>query len=84
MGIGCNTQESERGMTAYDLAEELDWHWDNDCRSPFISKSADMLREQADLLEQASRFIREQGLEGQWIIWAAKEKSSIEGKGRIG
>ena len=32
-------------MNANELADELDWHWDNDCRSPSISKSADMLRQ---------------------------------------
>jgi hypothetical protein len=32
-------------MNANELADELDWHWDNDCRSPAISKSADMLRQ---------------------------------------
>lgn len=29
---------------ALKLANELDWHWDNDCRSPAISNSADMIR----------------------------------------
>lgn len=39
-------------MTAYELAEKLEWHWDNDCRSPAISKSADMLRKQADRIAE--------------------------------
>ena len=33
-------------MNANELADELDWHWDNDCRSPAISKAAAMLRQQ--------------------------------------
>ena len=37
-------------MNAYELADKLEWHWDNDCRSPAVSKSADMLRQQADLI----------------------------------
>ena len=39
-------------MNAYELADKLDWHWDNDCRSPAISKSADMLRQQADRIAE--------------------------------
>ena len=38
-------------MNAYELADKLEWHWDNDCRSPAVSKSADMLRQQADSIE---------------------------------
>jgi hypothetical protein len=32
-------------MNANELADELDWHWDNDCRSPAVSKAAKMLRQ---------------------------------------
>ena len=76
-------------MNAYDIANDLDREGKfpgHVCygTSPLLVRAANMLRQQAALLEQASRFIREQGLEGQWIIWADKEKSSIEGKGRIG
>ena len=39
-------------MTANELANELDNIWDNKCRSPVISKSADMLRQQAKEIEQ--------------------------------
>ena len=39
-------------MNAYELADKLEWHWDNDCRSPAVSKSADMLRQQADLIAE--------------------------------
>jgi len=35
-------------VTAYELADRLDWHWDNDCKSPAVSQSADLLRRQAD------------------------------------
>jgi hypothetical protein len=42
-------------MNAYELADKLDWHWDNDCRSPAISKSADMLRQQADRIAELEK-----------------------------
>jgi Ribonuclease G/E len=42
-------------MNAYELADELEWHWDNDCRSPAISKSADMLRKQADRIAELEK-----------------------------
>jgi hypothetical protein len=32
-------------MNANELADKLDWHWDNDCRSPAVSKAAEMLRQ---------------------------------------
>jgi hypothetical protein len=35
-----------------ELANELDKIWDNECRSPVISKSADMLRQQAKEIEE--------------------------------
>jgi len=38
-------------MNANELADELDWHWDNDCRSPAISKAAAMLRQQQAEIE---------------------------------
>ena len=44
-------------MNAYELAEKLEWHWDNDCRSPAISKSADMLRQQADRIAELEETI---------------------------
>ena len=52
---------------ALKLADELDWHWDNDCRSPAIINSAGMIRKlvaeldkqtyKADLLENRLRVI---------------------------
>ena len=45
---------------AYELAEKLDWHWDNDCRSPAISKSADMLRSQSELIASLQESNRQQ------------------------
>ena len=42
-------------MNAYELADELEWHWDNDCRSPAVSKSADMLRQQADRIAELEK-----------------------------
>ena len=33
-------------MTANELADSLDKIWDNECRSPIVSKSADMIRQQ--------------------------------------
>jgi len=44
-------------MNAYELADELEWHWDNDCRSPAISKSADMLRQQADRIAKLESYL---------------------------
>jgi hypothetical protein len=32
-------------VNANELADKLDWHWDNDCRSPAVSKAAEMLRQ---------------------------------------
>jgi hypothetical protein len=55
-------------MNANELADKLDWHWDNDCRSPAISKSADMLRQQqAEIrdLQQQVAF-----LEDYRAVWA--------------
>ena len=42
-------------MNAYELADKLEWHWDNDCRSPAVSKSADMLRQQADRISELEK-----------------------------
>ena len=42
-------------MDAYELADKLDWHWDNDCRSPAISQAADMLRQQADRIAELEK-----------------------------
>ena len=42
-------------MNAYELADKLDWHWDNDCRSPAISQAADMLRQQADRIAELEK-----------------------------
>lgn len=36
-----------RRLDVYAVADKLDWHWDNDCRSPAISQAADMLRRMA-------------------------------------
>jgi hypothetical protein len=52
----CSLEEAEafaekRKASAYELADKLDWHWDNDCRSPAVSKSADMLRQQANRID---------------------------------
>jgi len=44
-------------MNAYELADKLEWHWDNDCRSPAISKSIDMLRQQADRITELERLV---------------------------
>jgi hypothetical protein len=38
-------------MTVNELADELDNIWDNECRNPVISKSADMLKQQAQEIE---------------------------------
>ena len=38
-------------MTANELADGLDKIWDNECRSPIVSKSADMLRQQQAEIE---------------------------------
>ena len=42
-------------MNAYELADKLEWHWDNDCRSPAVSKSANMLRQQADRIAELEK-----------------------------
>ena len=54
-------------MNAYEMSDEL--LRDN---TQLTVKAAYMLRQQADLIKQASKFIQEQGLEGQWIIWSQK------------
>lgn len=62
-------------MTAYELAKELDWHWDNDCKSPAISKAADMLRQQAEELDLVEQFLKERREFGQFIVWlSARER----------
>jgi hypothetical protein len=38
-------------MNANELADGLDKIWDNECRSPIVSKSADMLRQQQAEIE---------------------------------
>ena len=60
-------------MNAYGLASGLEYI----CSNYDISKkSANMLRQQADLIKQASQFIQEQGLERQWIVWSTLKKAS--------
>jgi hypothetical protein len=44
-------------MTANELAGGLDKIWDNECRSPIVSKSADMLRQQQAELNEAGHMI---------------------------
>ncbi len=58
-------------MNAYDLAEIMEIH-DGSLVWKHGLDIANMLRQQADLIKQASKFIQEQGLEGQWIIWSQK------------
>lgn len=59
-------------MTAHELAKQLDWHWDNDCRSPAISEAADMLRQQADEIVKLK-------LEWQYLTTKLEEYSLIYG-----
>ena len=44
-------------MTANELADGLDKIWDNECRSPIVSKSATMLRQQEAELTEAGHMI---------------------------
>jgi len=61
-------------MNAYELANVLESMADSDkCE---YQQSANMLRQQADLIKQASQFIQEQGLERQWIVWSTLKKAS--------
>jgi uncharacterized phage infection (PIP) family protein YhgE len=46
-------------MNANKLADGLDKIWDNECRSPIVSKSADMLRQQQAEIEALKKFIAE-------------------------
>lgn len=62
-------------MTAYELADELQ-KLDAKLHLIDLFKSAVMLRQQADLIKQASQFIQEQGLERQWIVWSTLKKAS--------
>ena len=59
-------------MNAYELAKKLEWYTNYD---EFVEAGA-MLRQQADLIKQASQFIQEQGLERQWIVWSTLRKAS--------
>lgn len=43
-------------MNAIELANGLDKIWDNECRNPIISKSADMLRQQAKEIETLKQY----------------------------
>ena len=58
-------------MNAYELADEL-----QDLHGLYCEDAANMLRQQADLIKQASQFIQEQGLERQWIVWSTLKKAS--------
>ncbi len=58
-------------MNAYELADINDWS----CCA-HVKEVSDMLRQQADLIKQASQFIQEQGLERQWIVWSALNVAS--------
>jgi len=60
-------------MNAYGLASGLEYICSN---YDIAKKSANMLRQQADLIKQASQFIQEQGLERQWIVWSTLKKAS--------
>jgi len=60
-------------MNAYELADAIE-DWDSD--GQWDKPAADMLRQQADLIKQASEFIQEQGLERQWIVWSTLKKAS--------
>ncbi len=64
-------------MTAYELANNLEnkdrlWAIDEN----LMLNTCEMLRQQADLIKQASQFIQEQGLERQWIVWSTLKKAS--------
>ena len=67
-------------MNAYELADKLEWHWDNDCRSPAVSKSADMLRQQANRIAELEKELA--FMEGEYpeptIAAKIKEFSSLE------
>ena len=54
-------------MNAYELADKLEWHWDNDCRSPAVSKSADMLRQQADRIAELEK--QSEPIEHDFMAW---------------
>jgi hypothetical protein len=43
-------------MNANELADGLDKIWDNECRSPIVSKSADMLRQQEKEINELQNF----------------------------
>ena len=49
--IAKSTNESEGEMKAIELANELDKLWDKSFRNPMVSKSANMLRQQAKEIE---------------------------------
>ena len=64
-------------MNAYKLANKLEnkdrlWAIDEN----LMLNTCEMLRQQADLIKQASQFIQEQGLERQWIVWSTLKKAS--------
>jgi hypothetical protein len=64
-------------MNAYELANNLEnkdrlWAIDEN----LLLNTCEMLRQQADLIKQASQFIQEQGLERQWIVWSTLKKAS--------
>jgi hypothetical protein len=54
-----------RGINSYELADRIEDNF-------YLNEAAKMLRQQSDLIKEASQFIQEQGLEGQWIIWSQK------------
>ena len=62
-------------MNAYELADIVD-RWAYKESAEYLTDAANMLRQQADLIKQASQFIQEQGLERQWIVWSTLKKAS--------
>ena len=58
-------------LNANQLANKLDKIWDNECRSPVISKSADILKQQAKEIEQLT--IANQDLKYQLIKKAGEQ-----------
>jgi hypothetical protein len=55
-------------VTANELADSLDKIWDNECRSPIVSKSADMLRQQQTEIESLKmRELTDEEIISEWI-----------------
>ena len=67
-------------MNANKLADGLDKIWDNECRSPIVSKSADMLRQQQAEIDALKNFIAESNALDKKLHESIKKANEVWGR----